>query len=108
MPKILLGCALLTTFALVQPAAAQAPTAAASDEASRSQVQAVELSEFLASLAEGAPQKAPEIQPKNHCVPSSWCADLKAECELDCAPCGVNYAICYHYICDIFCSCRSC
>lgn len=108
MPKILLGFALLATLALVQPAAAQAATPAASDQASRSQVQAAELPEFLASLAGGAQQKAPEIGTQNHCVPTSWCEDLKAECALDCAPCGVNYAICYHYICDLFCSCLAC
>lgn len=109
MPKIFLGCALLATLVLGQPAAAQAaaPTApVALDQASHSQVQTAELSEFLVSLSEGTPQKANEIE--NHCVPSSWCQDLQAQCELDCAPCGVSSAVCYHYICDIFCSCKAC
>lgn len=108
MSKILVGFALLATLVLVQPAAAQAEVPAASEQASRLQVQAVELSEFLASLATGAPQKTSDIGNQNHCFPSTWCDDLKAECVLDCAPCGVNYAICYHYICDIFCSCKAC
>jgi hypothetical protein len=112
MRKILVGCALLATLVLAQPAAAQTATPAASDQASRSQVQTAEFSEFLASLVEGtpqkAPQKAPEFEPQNHCVPSTWCQDLQAECALDCAPCGVNAALCYHYICDVFCSCKAC
>lgn len=104
MSKIFLACALLVTLATsVQPAAAEATAPAASDP-----VQVAELSEFLAALAEGAPQKASEIGAQNHCVPSTWCEDLKAECALDCAPCGVNYAICYHYICDVVCSCKTC
>jgi hypothetical protein len=108
MSKILIGFALLATLALVQPAAAQTTTPAVSAPASPSQVQALELSEFLASLGADAPQNASDIGNQNHCVPSTWCEDLKAECAMDCAPCGVNYAICYHYICDIFCSCKAC
>lgn len=102
MSKILVGFALLATLALVQPAAAQTATPAVSAP------QALELSEFLASLGASAPQNASDIGNQNHCVPSTWCEDLKAECALDCAPCGVNYATCYHYICDIFCSCKAC
>ena len=53
MSKILVGFALLATLALVQPAAAQAATPAVSALASPSQVQALELAEFLASLGGG-------------------------------------------------------
>ena len=105
MPKILFGCVLLAALAFVQPAAAQ-PEAATPAVADQGQVQPAELSDFLAALAEGEPLQANEIE--NHCFPSTWCNDLKAECAADCAPCGVNYAICYHYICDLFCSCFSC
>ena len=102
MSKILLGCVLLATLALVQPTAAQ-PLPATPAVADQAQAQPAELSEFLASLTEGEPLQANEIE--NHCFPSTWCQDLKAECVDICAPCEVVYAICYHYVCDGTCGC---
>ena len=95
MSKVLLGCVLLATFALVQPAAA-APTRVVVDQ---TQAQPAELSEFLASLMEGEPL------PANHCFPSNWCQLLKEECVEICSPCELVYALCYHYVCDGTCGC---
>lgn len=101
MQRILLCCALLMVLALA-PAAAQPMAPVVADQASLAPVQTAGLSVFLASLAEGASEWGGENGTDDHCPQT--CAQMKAECQQDCLPCGYA-AACYHNVCDVFCSC---